>query len=196
MHGGKGQHAPGPYGRVSRWFGSQRGHFMLDAGVTLALMAIVLAQSWARYSPVTRWRMHNAAQAVAQLLERDLRFTQQTAISSGDNGSHAELCLRADGYDIYAVAHLAAVGHSAAASGIRIKSVTWGKDYARGIAITLDGAATSNCTADATRQAFAYLASGAPKFHDDAAHSLTVMLRGQARHVTIQPRTGTTRVGP
>ena len=169
---------------------------MLDAGVALALMALVLAQSWARYSPMTRWRVHNAAQPVAQLLERDLRFTQQTAISSAGNGSHAELCLRADGYDIYAVAHVAALGGSTAASGIRIKSVTWGKDYARGVAITADRAATHNCAADATRPAVVYLASGAPKFHDDAAHSVAVTLRGQTLHVTIQPRTGTTRVGP
>jgi hypothetical protein len=189
---GKGQSASGPYGRVSRWFGSQHGHFVFDAVVAMGLIAIVLAQSWARHSPVTRWRVHSAA----QLLERDLRFTQQTAVSTAGNSSHAELCLRADGYDVYAVAHQAAVGRSTAASGTHIKGVIWGKDYARGIAITPDGAATHNCTADATRRAFVYLGSGAPKFHDAGAHRVAVTLRGQALHVTIQPRTGTTSVGP
>jgi hypothetical protein len=189
---GQGQGAPGPYGRVSRWFASQRGHVVFDAVVAFGLMAIVLSQSWARHGPVTRWRVHSAA----QLLERDLRLTQQTAVSRAGNRSHAELCLRADGYDIYTVAHQAGVGHSTAASGTSIKSVTWGKDYARGIAFTPDGAATHNCTADATRRAFVYLPSGSPQFHDAVAHSVEVTLRGQALHVTIQPRTGTTSVGP
>lgn len=57
---------PRLYGRVSRWFGSQHGHFAVDAMVVFALMAIVLAQSWARHSPVTKWGFHSAA----QLLER------------------------------------------------------------------------------------------------------------------------------
>jgi hypothetical protein len=189
---GQGRNASGLYGRVSRWVGSQHGQFVFDAGVALGLMAIVLAQSWVRHGPVTRWRVQSAA----QLLERDLRFTQRTAISTAGNGAHAELCLRTDGYDIYAVPHQSALGHSTAASGTHIKSVSWGKDYARGIAITPDGAATHNCTADSTRRAFVYLASGAPKFHDADAHSIAVSLRGQALHVTIQPGTGTTSIGP
>jgi hypothetical protein len=189
---GQGQTAPGPFGRVSGWFGSQHGHVVFDALVAVGLMAIVLAQSWARPGPVTRWRVHSAA----ELLARDLRFTQHTAVSASGTSSHAELCLRANGYDIYTVAHQAAVGHSTAASGTSVRSVTWGKDYARGVAITSDGAATHNCTADVARRAFVYLASGAPNFHDSGAHSIAVTLRGQARHVTIQPRTGTTSVGP
>ncbi len=189
---GHGQNTPGLYGRVSRWLGSQHGHFVLDAGVALGLIAIVLAQSWARQGPVTRWRIHSAA----HLLESDLRLTQQTAVSTSGNGSQAELCLRADGYDVYAIARQDPVGPSTDASGTTIKSVTARKEYARAIDITPDATATYNCTADATRRAFVYLASGAPKFPDSTSHRVAVALRGQALRVTIQPGTGTTSVSP
>ena len=88
---GQGGHAPRLYGRVSRLVSSQHRHFVVDVVVALGLMAIVLGQSWARLGPVTKWRVHNAA----QLLERDLRFTQQTAVSAIGNRAHAELCMRA-----------------------------------------------------------------------------------------------------
>ena len=186
------QNAPRPRGRVRRWFASQHGHVVLDAGVALGLIVIVLGQSWARHSPVTRWRVSHAA----HLLESDLRLTQQAAVSTSGNGVRAELCLRSDGYDVYTVRHRGSAGQSTDASGTRIKHVTAGKEYPRGIEITADARATYQCTADATRRAFVYLASGAPMFPDSISHRVEVELRGQALHVTIQPGTGTTSVSP
>lgn len=189
---GHDQHTPGLFGRVSRWLGSQRGHFVLDAGVTLGLITIVLAQSWARQGPVTRWRVHTAA----HLLASDLRLTQQTAASTSGGLAHAELCLRADGYDVYLVAPHDSAGQSTPAAATRIRSVTAGQEYPRGIDITPDPAATYACTADAARKAFVYLATGAPRFPDSDPHGAAVTRRGQALHITIQAGTGTTSVGP
>ena len=192
MYEGHGQNTPGLYGRVSRWLGSQHGHFAVDAVVAVFLVAIVLAQSWARPGSLTRWRVHRAA----HLLESDLRLTQQTAVATSGNGSQAELCLRSDGYDVYTIAHQAQVGQSTQAPGTKIKSATAGREYARGVEITADATATYTCTADVSRRAFVFLASGAPKFPDSTTHRVVVALRGQTLNVTIQPGTGTTNVSP
>jgi hypothetical protein len=192
MHEGHRKNTSGPYGRMSQWLGSQHGHVAVDVGVALVLMAIVLAQSWARHGSLTRWRVHSAA----HLLERDLRLTRQTALAASGNGSQAELCLRSNGYDVYTIAHQARAGQSTQGPGIKIKSATAGQEYARGIEITADATATYTCTADVSRRAFVYLASGAPKFPDSTTHRVVVALSGQTLNVTIQPGTGTANVSP
>lgn len=50
------------------------------------------------------------------------------------------------------------------------------------------------CTADVSRRAFVYLASGSPTFPDSSTHRVMVALSGQTLNVTIQPGTGTTTV--
>jgi type II secretory pathway pseudopilin PulG len=168
------------------------GNSAIEVGLAIALIGIVLTLSWGWQGSVTRRRVQNAA----YLLEGDLRFTQQTAVSTGGNGPQAELCLRADGYDIYTTAYQDPVGRATRVAGAKVKSVNAGQEYASGIQVTPDNTATYACTADGTRNALVYLASGAPEFPDSNAHTITVTLRGQSRTVTVQPTTGLAAVGP
>ena len=164
----------------------------IEVGVALALIGILLVLSWGWQGSITRRRVQNAA----YLLEGDLRLTQQTAVSTGGNGPQAELCLRSDGYDIYTVVYSDPVGRATPVSGAKIKSVNAGQEYANGIQLTPDATATYACTADGTRKAMVYLASGTPEFPDSNSHTITVTLRGQTRIVTMQPTTGLATVGP
>ena len=172
--------------------GTPRGNSALEVGLAIALISIVLALSWGWQGSVTRRRVQNAA----YLLEGDLRLTQQTAISTGGNGPQAELCLRSTGYDIYTVVYQDAVGRATPVAGGKTKAVNAGQEYATGVQITPDNTATYACTADGTRNALVYLASGAPRFPDSNSHTITVTFRGQTRTVTIQPATGLATVGP
>ena len=190
MREGHGQIARGPSGRVRRWFGSERGHFAVDAGVAVFLIAIILGQSWVRQGSLAGWRVYSAAHR----LERDLGLARQAANAAG-SGAQAEVCLRSDGYDIYMISRQARAGLPTQAAGTKIKSATAGRDYAREVAIIADPIATYRCTADISRRALVYLGSGAPKFPDAEAHRVVVTLHGHALHVTIQPGTGTTHVG-
>ena len=172
--------------------GTPRGNSALDVGLAIALIGILLVLSWGWQGSVTRRRVQNAA----YLLEGDLRLTQQTAVSTGGNGPQAELCLRSNGYDIYTVVYQDPVGRTMPVSGAKVKAANAGQEYANGIQITPDGTATYACTADGTRKALVYLASGAPEFPDSNSHTVTVMLKGQTRSLTIQPTTGLATVGP
>jgi type II secretory pathway pseudopilin PulG len=172
--------------------GAPRGNSAIEVGLAIALIGIVLTLSWGWQGSVTRRRVQNAA----YLLEGDLRFTQQTAVSTGGNGPQAELCLRSNGYDIYTVVYSDPIGRATPVAGAKTKGVNAGQEYANGIQITPDATATYACTADGTRNALVYLASGAPKFPDSNTHTITVTLRGQTRSVTIQPTTGLAAVGP
>ena len=87
---------------------------------------------------------------------------------------------------------LAGIGHTRA----KIKSVNAGEEYANGLQITPDATVTYTCTADSTRNAIVYLASGDPQLPDSNAHTITVTLGGQTRIVNIQPTTGLATVGP
>lgn len=172
--------------------GTSHGNSAIEVGLAIALIGILLGLSWGWRGSVTRRRVQNAA----YLLEGDLRFTQQSAVSTGGNGPQAELCLRADGYDVYTVGYQDPVGRTTPVAGAKLKAVNAGQEYASGITITPDGTATYTCTADGTRKALVYLASGSPKFPDSNAHTVTISLLGQSRTVTIQPTTGLAAVGP
>jgi type II secretory pathway pseudopilin PulG len=164
----------------------------LEIGIALAIMGIILTLAWGWQGSVTRRRVINAA----YLLEGDLRLTQQTAVSTSGRGPQAELCLRNDGYDIYTVVYQDPIGRTTPVAGTKVKSVTAGQDYANGVQLAPDNTATYTCTADATRKALVFLASGAPEFPDTNAHTVSVTLGGQSRTVTIQATTGLATVGP
>ena len=168
------------------------GNTFIEYAVALAIISIVVGLSFGWQGSVTKRRLQNAA----YLMEGDLRFTQQTAVSRAGAGPQAELCLRADGYDIYAIVYQDPVGRTSPQAGARLKRVNAGQEYASGIQFTPDGSATYACTADASRQAIVYLAVGTPKFPDTSAHTVAVALGGKTMHVTIQPTTGTATVGP
>jgi type II secretory pathway pseudopilin PulG len=165
---------------------------LIEAGLALALIGIVVTLSWGWQGSVTRRRVQNAA----YLLEGDLRLTQQMAVSTSGNGPQAELCLRSNGYDIYTVVYQDPINRATPISGAKAKTVNAGQEYANGIQITPDATATYACTADGTRKALVYLASGATGFPDTNSHTITVTLRGQTRTVTMQPTTGLATVGP
>jgi len=158
----------------------------------MALIGIVITLAWGWQGSITKRRIQNAA----YLIEGDLRFAQQTAVATAGQGPQAELCLRSTGYDIYTVVYQDPVGRSTPAPGSIVKRVNAGQEYAGGIQITPDGFATYACTADGTRKAIVFLASGAPEFPDTNTHSIAVALGNQTAHVTIQPTTGLATVGP
>jgi hypothetical protein len=113
-------------------------------------------------------RLQNAA----YLLEGDLRWAQQIAVANAGAGPQAELCLRADGYDVYTTAYAGGdplninPAAYAAVAGSRVKSVHRGEEYAAGIQIAPPPAGTVACTADPARVAVAFRASGQPLFTD------------------------------
>src|SRR5262249_35926395 len=146
------------------------GYSAIEAGLALALIGLLVGLSWGWQGSVTRRRVQNAA----YLLEGDLRLTQQTALSTGGNGPQAELCLRSTGYDIYTVVYQDPVGRATVLAGAKVKTVNAGQEYASGVTISPDNSATYACTADGTRKALVYLASGSPKFPDSNAHTITV----------------------
>jgi type II secretory pathway pseudopilin PulG len=172
------------------------GFTIVEAAVAAALVAIVLAAAWGWQGSVTARRLQNAA----YLLEGDLRWAQQIAVANAGAGPQAELCLRADGYDVYTTAYAGGdplninPAAYAAVAGSRVKSVHRGEEYAAGIQIAPPPAGTVACTADPARVAVAFRASGQPLFTDGAAHSLTVSLQGRSYLVTVQPYTGRTAV--
>ena len=172
--------------------GAPRGNTAIEVGLAIAIIGIVVTLSWGWQGSVTQRRVQNAS----YLLEGDLRLTQQTAVTTSGNGPQAELCLRSNGYDIYTVVYQDPVARTTPAAGGIVKKVNQGQEYANGIQMTPDGAATYSCTADGTRQAIVYLASGAPKFPDTNTHSIQVTIGSQSRTITIQPTTGLATVGP
>jgi type II secretory pathway pseudopilin PulG len=182
----------GPRLAFSRWHGTSTGNSAIEVGLAIALIGIILTLSWGWQGSITRRRVQNAA----YLLEGDLRLTQQTAVSQSGNGPQAELCLRANGYDIYTTAYQDPVARATPVAGAKVKAVNAGQEYASGVQYAPDNTATYACTADSTRNALVYLASGAPEFPDSNAHTITVMLRGQSRTVTVQPTTGLAAVSP
>jgi type II secretory pathway pseudopilin PulG len=165
---------------------------MIEYGLALAIIGIVVTLAWGWQGSVTKRRIQNAA----YLIEGDLRFTQQTAVSTAGKGPQAELCLRPDGYDIYTVIYQDPVGRTTPVSGTALKRVNAGQEYAGGIQVTPDASATYACTADGTHQAIVFLASGAPEFPDTNSHTIAIALRGQTAHITIKPTTGLATVGP
>jgi type II secretory pathway pseudopilin PulG len=165
---------------------------MIEFGAALAILGIIVVMSWGWQGSVTRRRVQNAA----YLLEGDLRLTQQTAVSTAGNGPQAELCLRANGYDVYTTVYQDPVSRATRVTGAKVKTVNAGQEYANGVQVTPDATATYACTADGTRSALVYLASGAPEFPDSNPHTITVTLRGQSRTITVQPTTGLAAVGP
>ncbi len=176
-----------------RWNGAPRGNTAIEAGIAIALLGIIITLSWGWQGSVTRRRVQNAS----YLLEGDLRLTQQTAVTTAGNGPQAELCLRSNGYDIYTVVYQDPVNRMTPVAGGIVKTVNQGQEYANGIQITPDSStATNACTANATRSAIVFLASGAPKFGDTTSHTFAVALRGQSLNITIQPTTGLATVGP
>ena len=174
------------------WNGAPAGTSVIEYAVALAIVGIVLGLAFGWQGSLTKRRLQNAA----YLLEGDLRFTQQTAVSRAGGGPQAELCLRADGYDIYPVVYQDLIGRSSPTAGATIKRVNAGAEYANGIQLTPDASATAACTVDASRQAIVFLASGTPEFPDTNAHTVAVALAGRSMHVTIQPTTGMAAVGP
>jgi len=177
---------------ASAFWGDARGNSAIEFAVALAILGIIIVLSWGWQGSVTRRRVQNAA----YLLEGDLRFTQQKAVSTSGNGPQAELCLRSTGYDIYTVVYQDPVGRTTPVSGSKVKAVNAGQEFASGIQFTPDGTATYACTADGTRKALVYQGSGSPEFPDSNSHTITVALQGQTRTVTIQPTTGLATVGP
>lgn len=177
---------------ASAFWGDARGNSAIELALALAIIGIVVVLSWGWQGSVTQRRIQNAA----YLLEGDLRFTQETAITTSGNGPQAELCLRSNGYDVYTIVYQDPVGRTTPVSGSKVKVVNAGQEYANGIQFTPDGTATYACTADGTRKALVYLASGAPEFPNSNSHTVTVTLRGQTRTVTIQATTGLATVGP
>lgn len=175
----------------AQWRGAPAGTSALEFALALALIGIILALSWGWQGSLTTRRVQNAA----YLLQGDLRLTQQTAVSDAGAGPQAELCFRSNGYDIYAINYLDPVGRTSPVAGGIVKSVNAGGEYAKGLTFTPDGTATYACTADATRNAIVYLASGAPKFPDTSTHSITVALGGRTTLVNIQPTTGLATAG-
>jgi len=173
-------------------FASSQGDSAIEFGVALALIGIVVSLAWGWQGSVTKRNIQNAA----YLIEGDLRLAQQTAVATSGQGPQAELCLRSTGYDIYTVLYQDPVGRTLPAAGSIIKSVNAGHEYANGIQVTPDASATYACTADGTRKAIVYLASGAPEFPDTNTHSIAIALRGLSAHITIQPTTGLATVGP
>jgi hypothetical protein len=165
---------------------------VIEYAAALAVIGIVLSLSIGWQGSLTKRRLQNAA----YLFEGDLRFTQQTAVSRAGGGPQAELCLRANGYDIYPVVYLDPIGRTSPAAGTTIKRVNAGAEYANGVQLTPDASAAYACTVDASRQAIVFLASGTPKFPDTNSHSVAVAVGGRSMHVTIQPTTGMTAVGP
>ena len=184
--------APLTHFASSTWSGLPRGNSALEIGIAMAIIGIIVTMAWGWQGSVTKRRIQNAS----YLIEGDLRFTQQTAVSTAGNGPQAELCLRADGYDIYTVVYQDPVGRTTPVTGSAIKRVNAGQEYARGIQLTPDGTATYACTADGSRKAIVYLASGAPEFPDTNTHTIAIALKGQTAHITIQPTTGLATVGP
>ncbi|HTD48255.1 MAG TPA: type II secretion system protein [bacterium] len=174
------------------WNGDPAGTTVVEYAVALAIIGILLGLAIGWQGSITKRRLQNAA----YLVEGDLRFTQQTAVSRAGGGPQAELCLRPDGYDIYPVVYQDPIGRTSPAAGGTIKRVNAGAEYANGVQLTPDASATSACTMDASRQAIVFLASGTPKFPDTSSHTVTVAVGGGSMRVTIQPTTGMTAVGP
>ena len=164
----------------------------MEYGLALAIIGIVITLAWGWQGSVTKRRIQNAA----YLIEGDLRFTQQTAVTTAGNGPQAELCLRATGYDVYTVVYQDPVGRATPVPGTVLKRVNAGQEYAGGIQVTPDASAAYACTADGTRKAIVFLASGAPEFPDTNNHTIAIALKGQTAHIIIQPTTGLATVGP
>ncbi len=165
---------------------------MIEYAAALAIIGIVLGLSFGWQGSITTRRLQNAA----YLVEGDLRFTQQTAVSRAGGGPQAELCLRPDGYDIYPVVYQDPIGRTSPSAGGTIKRVNAGAEYANGVQLTPDASGTYACTMDPSRQAIVFLATGTPKFPDTNSHSVTVAFGSRSMHVTVQPTTGMMAVGP
>jgi type II secretory pathway pseudopilin PulG len=161
-------------------------------------MAIVAAAAWGWLGTVTRRDLVSAA----SLLESDLRLAQQEAVASAGAGPRSEVCLRADGYDVYETAYggdplNVSPGSYTVLPGPLVKSVRVGRELAPGLQIVPPGSGgTVGCTAEPGVPAVAFGASGAPVFQDGSPHAIVLALRGQSLSVMIQPLTGAVQVVP
>jgi len=171
---------------------TQRGFSILEVTIALVIVAVVITAAWGWQGSLITRRLQNAT----YLLEGDLRWAQQMAVSNAGNGPQVELCFRADGYDLYStvygggdVLNINPASYTATA-GSRFKSVNSGQEYALGIQITPPSQGTIPCTIDPTRVAIAFLSSGQPLFADTNSHAITLTLRGRSYLITIQPYTG------
>lgn len=174
------------------------GTSILEVLVALVLVAIVAVAAWAWRGTITTRELKNAA----YLLEGDLRYAQQQAMSNAGGGPLVEVCFRTDGYDVYTTTYGGDPLNISPSSytvmpGTLVKSVHSGQEYAQGIQIVPPGStATVPCTANPALPAVAFRSSGQPLFQDAASHAITLTLGGQSMTVTIQPITGTVTVGP
>jgi len=171
--------------------GASSGMTALEILLVMAMIGIMLTLSVGWAGSLSKRRLQNAA----YLIEGDLRLAQQAAVAGAGTGPQAEFCLRPDGYDIYTVVYQDPAGRTSPVVGNRIKTANAGQEYQSGIQITPDAMGAVACTVDATRQAIAFLATGAPNFPDSNSHGITLALRGQSLSITIQPVTGMATVG-
>ncbi|GEM_PF-544865 len=175
-----------------------RGTTLIELVVVLAIIGIVLAAAWGWTSLVTMRKLQNAA----FMLEGDLRWAQQQAVSNAGNGPQVEVCFRSNGYDVYTTTYSGSdvlnVNYSTTTPSIggtaKIRSVNAGQEYDTNVQFTLPSSGTVTCDGATGESAVAFRSSGQPLFTDTNSHAVSVSLNGHTYHVTIQPITGSISV--
>ncbi len=175
-----------------------RGTTLIELVVVLDMIGVVLAAAWGWTSLVTMRKLQNAA----FMLEGDLRWAQQQAVSNAGNGPQVEVCFRSNGYDVYTTTYSGSdvlnVNYSTTTPSIgttaKIRSVNAGQEYDSNVQFSLPSSGTITCDGAAGESALAFRSSGQPLFADTNSHAVAVSLNGRTYHVTIQPITGSISV--
>lgn len=139
-------HRPGPRRAVSvvRPGGISAaclGTTMIELLVAFAIIGIILVAAWGWQGMVTTRKLQNAA----FMLEADLRWAQQAAVSNSGNGPQVELCFRPDGYDVYTTVYGGGdvlninPSNYTVSPGTKIRSVNAGQEYDGSIQFTPPG---------------------------------------------------------
>lgn len=167
----------------------QAGFSLLEAVVAMALLAVLLGLAAPRYAGYLADR---SLQNAAHLLQADLRLAQQAAISRAGSGPRVEMCLRAGGYDAYAVNYQDPIARTGAQLGTMLKAANAGQEYRAGITMRVEPAPGVACTDPFSGVPVVFSGSGTPMLGANPAPQQTVVLewRGRAYRVTIVPRTG------
>ena len=169
-----------------------RGFTLLENVIVVSLIALLVGFS----VPLYRGYMSDRAlQNAAYLIQADLRFAQQAAVSRAGAGPRVEVCFLPSGYEIYAVDYLDSVARDPAQLGVGsiLKVAGAGGAYRAGTTITVDPAATDACLRNVAQQALRFLGNGAPRFdnaNDTVPKVATLALNGRVNRLTIYPETG------